>query len=394
MIKWLHAFPFKQDDTLQPTVCSTKEQEDPYMKALIAKQQLLDAINMVQKAVMQKATLPVLEGIYIEAGEKLTLVGNCFELGIACTVDADIRDKGAIVIQARMFGEIIRRLPDSLISIEVSGTKVKIECMNSFFEIKGMEAESYPLPPNYDEDMAISLSQGTFKDMIRQTMFAVSQDENRRIMTGVLLETKESGLSLVALDGFRMAVSRTILKESESMRVVIPGKNMSEIHKILDNSEDEVRIVKTGSMVTFEMRNCRIVSKTIDGEFMNYNGYIPTQYESVIIVNRKELEDGLDRASLITSDDKRYPVRLNLSGDQMTIFSAAEMGSSKENILMRNEGGDLQVGFNPKFLLDSLKVIPDDNIRISFNSQIGPAIITPIEGERYLFLVLPVRIKA
>lgn len=364
------------------------------MKALIAKQQLLDAINMVQKAVMQKATLPVLEGIYIEAGERLTLVGNCFELGIACTVDADIRETGAIVIQARMFGEIVRRLPDSLISLETSGTKVKIECMNSFFEIKGMEAESYPMLSNFNEDTAVTIPQGTFREMIRQTMFAVSQDENRRIMTGVLLETKEGGMSLVALDGFRMAVSRTLIKSNEGMRVVIPGKNMSEIHKLLENSEEIVRIVKTGSMVKFEMANCRIVSKTIDGEFMNYNGYIPTQYESVIIVNRKELEDGLDRASLITSDDKRYPVRLNLANDQVTIFSAAEMGSSKESISMRNEGGDLQIGFNPKFLLDSLKVIPDESIKISFNSQIGPAIITPLEGDRYLFLVLPVRIKA
>ncbi len=364
------------------------------MKALIQKQQLMDAINMVQKAVMQKATLPVLEGIYIEAGEQLTLIGNCFELGIACTVDADIREKGAIVIHARMFGEIIRRLPDAIISIEVNGGKVKIECMNSFFEIKGMEAESYPLPPTYQEDMAVSLSQGVLRDMIRQTLFAVSQDENRRIMTGILLETKEGAMSLVALDGFRMAVSRTLLKQNESMRVVLPGKNMSEIHKILESGEEEVRIIKTGSMVAFEMKNCRIVSKTIDGEFMNYNGYIPTQYETVIVVNRRELEDSLERASLITSDDKRYPVRLNIVGDNMTVFSAAEMGSSKEDISVRNEGGDLQIGFNPKFLIDALKVIPDDNIRISFNSQIGPAILNPIEGDRYLYLVLPVRIKA
>lgn len=364
------------------------------MKALIQKQQLLDAISMVQKAVMQKATLPILEGIYLEAGEQLTLVGNCFDLGIACTVDADIREKGAIVIQARMFGEIIRRLPDALISIETANGKVKIECMNSVFDIKGMDAESYPLPPAYQEDTVVTLSQGTFREMIRQTLFAVSQDDNRRIMTGILLETKDGGMSLVALDGFRLAVSRMLLKQNDAMRVVIPGKNMSEVLKILENSEEEVRIVKTGSMVAFEMKNCRIVSKTIDGEFMNYQVYIPTQYETVVILNRREFEDSLERASLISSDDKRYPVRLHVTGDQMIIFSTAEMGSSKENIGVRNEGGDLQIGFNPKFLIDALKVIPDDNIRISFNSHNGPAIINPIEGERYLFLILPVRSKA
>lgn len=368
-------------------------QEVPKMKALIQKQQLLDAINMVQKAVMQKATLPILEGIYLEAGEQLTLVGNCFELGIACIVDADIREKGAIVIQARIFGEIIRKLPDALVSIEVSNGKVKIECLNSVFDIKGMDAESYPLPPVYQEDKVVSIAQAVFRDMIRQTLFAASQDENRRIMTGILLETKESQISLVSLDGFRMAVSRTLLHQDEEMRVVIPGKNMSEILKILESSEEEVRIVKTGSMVAFEMKNCRIVSKTIDGEFMNYHGYIPTQFETVVVLNRREFEDSLERASLISSDDKRYPVRLQITGDQMTVFSTAEMGSSKENIGIRNEGSDLQIGFNPKFLIDALKVIPDDNVRISFNSQIGPAIINPIEGNRYLYLILPVRIK-
>jgi DNA polymerase-3 subunit beta len=370
------------------------EWEDAEMKVLIQKQQLLDAINMVQKAVMQKATLPILEGIYMEAGEQLSLVGNCFDLGIACTVDADIREKGAVVIQARMFGEIIRRLPEALISIAATNGKVKIECMNTVFDIKGMEAESYPLPPSYQEETVVTLSQGVFRDMIRQTLFAVSQDENRRIMTGILLETKEGGMSLVALDGFRMAVTRMLLKQNEVMRVVIPGKNMSEILKILDNSEEEIRIVKTGSMVAFEMKNCRIVSKTIDGEFMNYHGYIPTQFETAVVVNRREFEDSLERASLISSDDKRYPVRLQIAGDQMLVFSTAEMGSSKENISVKNEGRDLQIGFNPKFLIDALKVISDDNIRISFNSQIGPAIICATEGNRYLYLILPVRIKA
>ena len=363
------------------------------MKVLIQKQQLMDAINMVQKAVMQKATLPVLEGIYMEATDQLKLVGNCFDLGIACTVDADIRETGAIVIQARMFGEIVRRLPDSLISIEVTGTKVRIECMSTLFEIKGMEPESYPLPPTYQEDTVLTITQGVLRDMIRQTLFAVSQDENRRIMTGILLDAQNSSLSLVALDGFRMAVSRNIIGDNASMRMVIPGKNMSEIHKLLESGEEPVRIVKTGSMVAFEMKSCRIVSKTIDGEFMNYQGYIPTQYETVLVLNRRELEDSLERASLITSDDKRYPVRLSIVGDEMTVFSTAEMGSSKESIPVRNEGGDLQIGFNPKFLIDSLKVIPDDNLRISFNSQIGPAVLKPIEGDRYLFLVLPVRIK-
>jgi len=364
------------------------------MKLLIQKQTLLDAITIVQRAVMPKATMAVLEGIYIDASDKLTLVGNCFDLGISIDIDADIQERGSIVIQSKMFGEIIRKMPDSIISIEVAFGKVKIECMSTVFEVKGMDADSYPLPPDYTEESVISLKQMELKEMIRQTIFAVSQDENRRIMTGILVEKKDELLSLVSLDGFRMAVSRKKIENEESIRVVIPGKTMNELYKTLESVEDEVKIIKTGNMIVFKIQKCRIVSKTIDGEFMNYMGYIPTQFETSIIINCKEFEESLERASLMASDDKKYPIKMNIVADQIFVNSAAEMGSSKENVIIKNEGGDLLIGFNPKFLIDSLRVISDEKVRMSFNSQIGPAIIQPLVGDQYLFLVLPVRIKA
>lgn len=365
------------------------------MKVLVQKQQLMDAINVVQKAVMQKATLQVLEGIYIEAGEKLKLVGNCFELGIACTIDADIQQTGVVVLNARMFGEIIRKLPDNLISIVVEENHlVKISCMNSMFDIKGLDPETFPLPPEMVEESIVTITQAALKDMIRQTIFAVSADENRKIMTGALLEMKDNEMTLVALDGFRMAVCHASIKEETEGRVVIPGKNLQEILKILGSNEELVRIAISGTLVTFEMKDTRIVSKTIDGEFMNYRSYIPAQFETVISCQAKELEESLERASLITSDDKRYPVRLQIAGDQLNITGSAEVGTSKENMAIKNEGGDLTIGFNPRFLIDALKVIGDVKMRMSFTSQAGPCIITPDSGEKYLFLILPVRIKA
>ncbi len=363
------------------------------MKILIQKQVLLDAVTIVQRAIPAKATMPVLEGIYLDAGDQLTLVGNCFDLGISMTVDADIQERGTIVVHSKMFGEIIRKMPDSLISLEVSHGKVKIECMSTVFDIKGMDAETYPLPPIYEEEMGVSLTQLLLKEMIRQTIFAVSQDENRRIMTGVLMEMKEQSLSLVALDGFRMAISKNAMTEDIALRTVIPGKTMTELYKTLESVEDKVRIVKTGNMIVFEVKNCRIVSKTIDGEFMNYQGYIPAQFETSIVLPCKEFEECLERAALIATDDKKYPIKMNIVGNQVYINSAAEVGSSKENIVVKNEGGDLLIGFNPRFLIDALRVIADEKIRISFNSQVGPAVIRPLVGDQYLFLVLPVRIR-
>jgi DNA polymerase-3 subunit beta len=364
------------------------------MKIIVLKQNLIEAINIVQRAVMTKATLPILEGIYIEAGEKVKLVGNCYDLGIECCVDADIQQKGSIVIEAKMFGEIIRKLPDAPVYIEVlDGFNVRIECLNSYFEIRGMDGESYPMPPEYDSEISLDLSQSVLKELIRQTIFAVGNDENRKIMTGVLMEAQQGELKMAALDGFRMAVCGSVIKEDMNFKVVIPGRNMQEILRVLDTSEENVSISLAGNLASFGLKNCRIVSKVLEGEFMNYHSYIPTQFETVINVNTRELEESMERASLITSDDKRYPVRINLSDDRMVISSTTEKGRSKEEIHIENSGNTMQIGFNPRYFLDALKVINDEKVKISFTSPVGPCILTPVEHDRFLFLILPVRLK-
>jgi len=364
------------------------------MKIIVLKQNLMEAINIVQRAVMTKATLPILEGIYIEADEKVKLIGNCFDLGIECCVDADIQRKGSIVIEARIFGEIVRRLPDAPVYIEVlDGFKVRIECLNSYFEIRGMDGESYPMPPEYESEISLSLPQSQLRELIRQTIFAVGTDENRKIMTGVLVEARQGELKMAALDGFRMAVCSSLIKEDVNFKVVIPGRNMQEILRVLETSEENVTISLAGSLTSFALENCRIVSKVLEGEFMNYQSYIPTQFETVINVNTCELEESMERASLITSDDKRYPVRINLDDDKMVISSTTERGMSKEEINIENSGNAMQIGFNPRYFLDALKVINDEKIKVSFTSPVGPCIITPVEHERFLFLILPVRLK-
>ena len=365
------------------------------MKIVALKQDLMNAITVVQRAVMAKSTLPVLEGIYIEAGDKVKMIGNCFDLGIEYTLDADIREKGAIVIEAKILDEIIRKLPEAPVAIEVQeGGKVRIECLNSYFEIRGMDGDSYPMPPEYRDDSKFTLPQMIIKELIRQTIFAVGMDENRKIMTGALLEAKDGEMKIAALDGFRMAVSKSAIKEDINFKVVIPGKNMHEILRVLETSEEGVDISLSGSLVSFILKNCRIVSKVLEGEFMNYKSYIPTQFETVIKVKTRELEEGLERVSLIMSDDKKYPARFNLGEDRLIITATTEVGLSKEEISIENSGNSIQIGFNPRYFLDALKVVNDEEIKISFTSPVGPCIITPLEHDKFLFLILPVRIKS
>lgn len=364
------------------------------MKVIILKQNLLEAINIVQKAIMAKATLPILEGIFIEADDKLKLVGNNFDLSIEYNISADIMEKGSIVVNSRIFGDIIRKLPDAPVLIEVfEGNKVKIECLNSYFEIKGMESDSYPLPPMVEKEISFTISQGALKELIRQTIFAVGTDENRKIMTGCLIEVESKEIKIAALDGFRMAVSNSIIKEDVSFKVVVPGKNMNEILRILETNDDPVTIALSGNLISFIFEECKISSNVLDGEFMNYRSYIPSQFETVITINTKEFTESLERASLITSEDKRYPVKFNINDEEMIVSSAADIGMSKEQIKIENTGLPLLIGFNPRYFIDALKVISDENIKISFTSSIGPCIVTAVDHDRYLYLILPVRIK-
>lgn len=364
------------------------------MKFSCNKHDLLEAINTVQKAVMPKATIQILEGIFIEADSSLKLVGNCFDMGIECSVNAEIQEKGSIVLNSRMFGDIVRRLPDSEVYIQVRENNiVVIECDNSYFEIKGLPSEGYPMLPVVEEENKITVSQSSFRDMIKKTIYAISSDENRKILTGSLLEANNGDITMVSLDGFRLAVAKTIVKEDVTFSAIIPGKNLGEIYKILDQRDDDVKITLSRNQALFEFDNCRIVSKLLDGEYMNYRSFIPEQFETKIEINVKEMTESIERASLITSDDKKYPVKLIIDDDKMLITSSTELGISKEQIDVNINGNNMTIGFNPKYLLDSLKVIDDERVEISFSSSVGPCVIKPLEGDKFIFMILPVRIK-
>lgn len=364
------------------------------MKLICSKENLLEGINIVQKAVSTKTTLPILEGILIEADDKIKMTGNDLEIGIECYVEADVKTSGSVVLNSRMFGDIVRRLPDSEVLLEVKeNNAVTIECENSLFEIKGIAPEGFPSLPSIQKENGIKMSQKVIKDMIKQTIFAVSTDENRPILTGSLFEYKAGKLTIVSIDGYRLAL-RTIKPNSEleDRSLVIPGKTLNEISKIMQPVDEELTIYAAGNQILFDMGNCIMVSRLLEGEYLNYMGIIPKEHETKVTVNTKELLACFERASLvITNDDRRYPVKLDISDELLVITSNTEIGNVREEIRVEMEGKKLEISFNPRYFIDSLRVIENESINICFTTSIGPCIIKPLQGDDFAYLILPIR---
>lgn len=364
------------------------------MKIICSKEDLMDGIATVQKAVSTKTTVPILEGILIEASDILKLTGNNLEIGIEYYIKCDIKSKGTIVLNSKMFGEIIRRLPDSEVLIEVKDNNmVNIECDNSHFQLKGISSEGYPSIPHIEKENEFRISQGLLKDMIRQTIFAVGVDPNRLIFTGSLMECKNEELRLVSIDGFRMSLRKNIVPQSTSnINVIVPGSTLNEVVKILQPVDDELIIYNSNSQVLFDMGKCKVVSRLLNGEYLNYRSVIPEEFETKIKIKTKEILSSIERASLMSSEDRKYPVKFNVTGDKMIITSNADMGAVREEIYVDTQGKDLEIGFNPRYFIEALKVIEDETIEIFFNSGVGPCTMKSMEEDKFAYMILPVRI--
>lgn len=366
------------------------------MKIICSKENLVAAINTVQKAVATKTTLPVLEGILIEAEDNVKLLATDLEIGIEYFLEADIVDKGCVVIDSKILGDIARKLPDSEICIESNSENnmVKIECEASVFEISGKSASGYPTLPEIERNSAFTIQASTLKEIIKQTIFAVSTDEKRPILTGSLFELQNGVLHVVSIDGFRLALKReTVSNEYGDFSVVVPGKALNEIVKIIEPSDSEISIYQSYSQVLFDLKRCRIYSRLLEGEFLNYDNIIPKEFSIDVRVDSKQLLYAIERVSLLTRDDRKYPIRLLVEPDKLSIKTNTDLGSAREEIAAETSGNELEIGFNPKYLLDSLKVIEEEKICIGFTSNIGPCVIKPLEGQGFLHMILPVRLQ-
>lgn len=358
------------------------------------KQKLQDGISICQKAITGKSTMPILEGIYINATkEGITLIGSDIDVCIETKVDADVLEEGKVVIDSKIFGEIIRKLPNSDVRIEIiQDDTVQITCEKSVFNVVFMNADEFPSIPKLDIAKELKVSQSILKNMIKSTSFAIAQDETRPILQGILFEVKEKKLNLVALDGYRMAIKTEYLDNDFDIEVVIPGKTLNEVSKILEDIESIVNITFTNNHILFDLGETKIISRLLEGKYVNYLSLLPQEHKLLINVNRQELQNGIERASLMAKEGNSNLVKLEMNEESIIITSNSQLGKVREEVTVNMQGDPIQIAFNSRYIIDVLKNMEDDNVQIEMTSSVSPCVIKGKEAESYKYLVLPVRL--
>lgn len=364
------------------------------MKFIIEKNILQDAISDVQKAITGKSTLPILQGIYISAKNgTLTLIGSDIEVSIETKVTANIIDEGEVVLDSRIFGEIIRKLPNDTIEISTNANmETEIKCQKSNVQLIYLNSEDYPSLPQIEEDVVLTVAQKTLKNMIKSTIFAIAQDDTRPILTGVLLQIKERKLNMVALDGFRVASKSEDINCSFTKEAVIPGKTLNEISKILKDSDEQVQITFTNNHILFNFENTKVISRLLEGEFIKYESIIPKEHNLSIVVNKSEILSCIERASLMAKDGNTNLVKFDIAEDTLVVTSNSQLGKVREEMQVILQGASLKTAFNSKYLIDVFKNMDEDEIIMEFTSPVTPCVIKNKENNNCVYLILPVRV--
>ena len=367
------------------------------MKFFCNPKELIYSTSIVQKAVSSKTTLPILKGIFLEAfDQNLRLVTTDMELGIDHVMEANIIKEGSVVVDAKLFGEIVRKLPDSEVEISLKdNSELLIKCASVKFNILSYNPSEFPELPKIKEEQVYEVPQGLFKNMIRQTVFATAEDETRPILTGVLMEIEKDMLNMVALDGYRVALRKGRIKSELCNKVVVPGKTLNEINHIMSEEEDEkIKISLTNNHALFTINNTKLISRLLEGEFINYNQVIPKEYSSRVKVETGQLLDSIERASLLGREGHNNLVKFTFTDGKMIINSNSELGNVHEEIEIEYEGEDLQIAFNSKYFIDALRVVNDDFIYLEFTTALSPGIIKPVSNDNIIYLILPVRLAS
>ncbi len=364
------------------------------------REELLAKINIVLKAVASKTTMPIIECILITAdNDGVRLTANNLELAIETSNmknDVVIMEKGIVAPEAKMFLEIIRNLPDNNISIQTDDKNVAvIKSGKSEFKILCLPGEDFPKIPVVEKNIKYETKSNVFKNMIKQTIFAVAVEDSKPILTGELIEIKEDCFNIVAIDGFRVAFRKTDLtNDNENISVVVPSKTLNEISRILSDKDDEViSMYFTDNHALFETEEFIVVSRLLEGEFFKYEQSFINEYTTAVEVNRQDFLNSIERATLISRDSKKSPVELSIEKEKIVITSNTEMGTSYEEVFVSTEGESLKIGFNPRYLIDALKAIDDETINIKFMSELSPCIIESTDNGNYKYLILPLRMK-
>ncbi len=363
------------------------------MKIIASKAELLKSINIVLKAVPSKTTMSILECILVDATTgRIRFTANDMELGIETTVSGTIEQRGIVALDAKLFSDIVRKLPDSDVTIE-SDEKLNttITCESAKFRIMGKDGDDFSALPMVEKNDPVVISQFSLRELVRQTIFSIAANDTNKIMTGELLEIEDNRLRVVSLDGHRISIRRIELKESYApVKVIVPGKTLTEVSKILTGETDEfVNLYFTKNHIMFEFGDTIVVSRLIEGNYFRVDQMLSTDYETKVSINKREMLDCIDRSTLLVNEGDKKPIILNVTDDSMELKISSQIGSMDETLAIEKEGKDIMIGFNPKYLIDALRVIDDERIDIYYVNPKAPCFIRD-EDSSYIYLILPV----
>ena len=367
------------------------------MKLISSKASLLKGVSIVSKAVPSRTTMPILNCILIDASaNEIKLTANDMELGIETVIEGEIVERGIIALDAKFFSEIVRKLPDNDVVIESDDTfQTTITCEKAKFNIVGKSGEDFSYLPYIEKNESISISQFTLKDVVRQTIFSIADNDTNKLMTGELFEINENRLRVVSLDGHRISIRNIELKENYSpLKVVVPGKTLQEISKILTGeAEDMVDIFFADNHILFEFDETKVVSRLIEGEYFHIDQMLSSDYDTKVKINKREFLNCIDRATLLIREGDKKPIILNIQDGSLQLKINSFVGSMNEEIEIEKEGKDLLIGFNPKFFIDALRVIDDEEVTLYMVNPKAPCFIKDDAGT-YVYLILPVNFNA
>lgn len=369
------------------------------MRFTCEKALLQNAITTTGRAVAVKTSIPALDGILIEALSFLRLTGYNLETGIQSMVDADIQEQGTLVLSARLLGEIVRKLPDEPVTVSSQGLTVKLDCGQSHYTLQAIDPDEFPELPQVEGDNEIVMAQGDLKKMISQTIFAVSSQDIRPIHTGSLFEVEGDTLTMVSLDGFRLALRREKYQKNlgeEHYSFVVPAFALNEVEKICGETDEPITVTQGPAHVLFTVGQTIVVCRRLEGEFLNYKQSIPRENKIKVVGATRDLLASIGRVSLILSDKLKNPLRCTFRENQLFITTKSAIGDASDLCPLEGDGGGLEIGFDNRYLSDALRFAPADRVRMDLNTPVSPCVILPTEDgdNSFLYLVLPVRLKA
>lgn len=357
---------------------------------------LLDAVNIVERAVASKSTMNILEGIFIEAkSNEIRFLGNNLELCIDCTIPGNVEQKGSCVVKANLFSDAVKKLPGSADEAEIEvneNNAIFLSCGNAKFNFSTAGADEFPRPQEIEAINEISVKEHVLKNMIRQTVYAISQNDTKPYLTGILFDIKDNTLNIVGCDGYRLAIRREEINHNEAFKFIMQGKTARELLSLLGESDFEVNIKISEKQAQLTLKNCIVTTRLVDGEYLNYEGVAKHENTLFIVTDTREIMDSVDRAALIANEAVKAHVMLHIEDGQVNINCETVLGQVKDKFEVEMQGDPIEIAFNPRYLLEAFKNAECKEIKLSFSTALNPVVIQPVEGNSFHYIVLPVRV--